>query len=233
MAWFNKQTSFNASPADPVKASKAVPPANPYAFTVPSYLRGSPYSKEAVPTYADNQYQKNGPHDYQSLTWQQKWWPFGSRPSSDSPPAHWIGYYQDNFARSITDEHVLHADEGLPLYQRNWIPRLNPYWSANTVNRPQRTVSDYNFLRNPGRNYLGRRDLTGEHYSAANTVTDQQAVALKGMSVNMHRRSTFRLEPVQYGENTVSVVADSGFSPAQATYVSPTSPSYTRSFRLS
>lgn len=224
------------SGSDPKKEAQASPVANPYAFVVPNYLRGSPYSAMAVPTYADN-LSRGGPKDrYDTPMEQHREWPKATaRPDSTKPPAEWSGYNQDQIIRSKEQEWVLNADEGPRAWidQYRWQNHLNPYeFTANVVVRPQRPPHEYSMIRDPDHNYLGRRDLTGEHYSAAQTVTDQQALALKGMVPNRHRRSTVRVEPIAYGELTNTVARRSGFSPNQASATAPDSSFSSRSFRL-
>ena len=206
---------------------------NTWPFVVPSYRRGGPYSAEAVPTYADEPSRTGVKDRYDTPTEQHNEWPMGDRPPSNQPPGRWGKYHQDQLERSRRDENVINADEGNIAYQRNWVPVRNPYWWANQVNRPQRDPHEYSMLRNPDKNYLGRRDLRGLHYSAGQTVTDQQALALKGMQPQKHRSSTFRLEPIAFGEMTTSMSEPSGYAPQRATTASPRASSYVRSFRLS
>lgn len=225
------------SGADPKKAAQASPAPNPYAFVVPNYLRGSPYSAMAVPTYADN-ISRSGPHDrYDTPTEQHREWPKATaRPDSTKPPGEWSGYNEDQIIRSKAQEWVLNGAEG----PQTWIDQYryqlgqNPYeFKANVVVRPQRPPHEYAMIRDPDHNYLGKRELSGEHYSAAQSVTDQQALALKGMVPGRHRRSTVRVEPIAYGEMTSTIARRSGYAPNQATVTSPDSSFGSRSFRLS
>ncbi len=233
--WVRRLAGKGTKGVDDKKAAQASPEPNPYAFVVPSYLRGGPYSAQAVPTYADNPSRSGVKDRYDTVTEQMQELPQGFRPPSNEPPQEWSRYNSDNIVRSKRDEHVINADEGRNswIYQRQWRPVLNPYWMPNQVNRIQRSPHEYSMLRSPDHNYLGRRDLTGEHYSAAQTVTDQQALALKGMVPGRHRRSTVRVEPIAYGEMTSTVARRSGYSPNQATVVSPDANYGSRSFRLS
>lgn len=224
---------------EPKRNSKdAVPQQNTLAYTVPNYRRGSPYSKEAVPTYSDSPtYGAQGKHPYDTPTAQQGGLPFSTYPPSLSPPSEWIGYEQDNWQRSQKQEHVLFADEGAQFghgipAQGRWRPALNPYWQPNIVLRPQRQPHDYSFLRPFDRFTLGKRNLTGIHYSAAQSASDNHRTALRGMVPPSHRRSTFRLEPVQYGENSMSASASSGEFSRTSTVTSPVADWITRSFRL-
>lgn len=205
-------------------AEIAAPPAqtNPYAFVVPSYRRGGPYSQEAVPQGGSD---RIGEHPDSSnigdtITKVQRRRPFGTYPPAGLPPDGWLGYKQDNWQRSQRDEDVLF---GIPQRESQHRVKMakNPYFdNPNNVNRPQHAPHDYSFLRNPDWNYLGKRELSGEHYSQAQTVTDQSNVALKGLSVAPRRRSTFRLEPIQFGENTATVASQSGYAPQNSTFTS-------------
>ena len=219
---------------DGKKAQQASPPPNPYAFVVPSYLRGGPYSAQAVPTYADNPARTGVKDRYETVTEQSRELPQGFRPPSTEPPQEWSRYNSDNIVRSKEQVHVINADEGRNdwLYQRQWRPVLNPYWMPNQVNRIQRSPHAYSFLRAPDHNYLGQRTLTGEHYSAAQTVTDQQALSLKGMVPSRSRTTTVRVEPIAYGEFTNSVARRSGYAPKQASATAEDQYSGFRSFRL-
>ena len=239
MAWSWARLRGRKEKEDPQAQREASPPPNAYPFVVPSYRRGGPYSDEAVPTYSDNPYRTGVKDRYDTPMEQHRELPQGDRPPSNEPPGRWVKYHQDQIQRSKRDEHVLNADEGpVPWINQYRAPeRPNPYERefnmGRNVGRIQRPPHEYSFLRSPDHNYLGRRDLTGEHYSAAQTVTDQQAVALKGMVPGRHRSSTFRLEPIAFGELTTSISEKSGFAPQQATEVSANAPGYSRSFRLS
>jgi len=235
MAWSWRSLTGRQDKADDRAASEASPPANVYPFVVPNYRRGGPYSQEAVPTFADSPARTGVKDRYDTPTEQHRELPQGWGPPSTRPPGQWIGYNQDNIRRSKRDEHVLNADEGPTKWHHpwSWHPHNNPYWAPRpNIGRIQRPPHQYSFLRDPGKNYLGRRDLTGNHYSQAQTVTDQQAVALKGMQPGRHRRSTFRLEPIAFGELTTSISERSGFSPQQATVESASAGYPSRSFRL-
>lgn len=222
---------------DRKKQEKAVPPSNTSAYTVPNYRRGSPYSKEAVPTYTDRISYQAGEHPYDTITAQQAALPFGTRPPADKPASEWSGYEEDNYTRSIKFEHVLNGDEGpefgagIPKQRRSHMAP-NPYNRVNIVNRPQRTPAEWSFVRPFDRYVLGRRTLNGSHYSEAQTATDNNRTALQGMVPPLRRRSTFRLEPVQYGENSVSASASSMDLNARGVVTSPVAGFTPRSFRL-
>lgn len=219
------------------ESEQAVPPNNTDEFTVPSYRRGSPYSKEAQPTYADRNTFQQGKHPYDNLTAQQAGLPFGTYPPSTKPPQEWVGYKQDNYARSIRDEHVLNADEGIPFgagipAQHRNHPALNPYWNANIVKRIQRAPNEYSFLRLFDRQVLGRRSLNGTHFSQGQNATDNNRLALQGMVPAIRRRSTFRLDPVQYADNSVQASDSSDYVNQYGSVTSGLADLYARSFRL-
>lgn len=240
MAWsWRSLADRNKSKANQKQTEEASPPPNAYPFVVPSYRRGGPYSDEAMPTFADNPSRSGVKERYWTPTQQMQFWPQGWGPPTNQPPGQWSGYNQDNLTRSKRDETVLNADEGSVAWinQYRFTNHQNPYeWGSNMgidTGRVQRPPHEYAMLRAPDKNYLGRRDLNGMHYSAAQTVTDQQALALKGMVPGRHRRSTFRLEPIAFGELTTTIAERSSFAPQQATFESPASQGYNRSFRLS
>jgi hypothetical protein len=240
MAWSFKRNAGNSRREQSLSDRHNAPPqANPYAFVNPNYRRGGPWSEQPLPTYADTiGSHPNSDHPYDTITAQQKVLPYGTYPPAGSPPDKWNGYKLDNFTRSIDQEHVLNADEGrhfgseIPAQQRKR-PALNPYWYRNVPDRPQRAPDGYQFLRKFDQGVLGRRNLTGNHFSQAQTVTDNNRLALQGMIAPLRRRSTYRLEPIAYGEDTVTVADATGFVPAPGVVDSPITPSFgPRSFRL-
>lgn len=242
MAWSFQRNKGKKDRANTLKDQRAAAPvADPVAFTEPGYRRGGPFSREPLPTYADTigSHQDNRTHAYDKITDQQKSLPFGTYPAAGSPPADWIGYELEPYERSIKDEHVLNGDEGhafgpeIPTQRRmQWA--LNPYWYKNIVQRPQRAPDGYSFTRKFDQGVLGARRLNGNHFSQAQTATDNHSTALQGMVAPLRRRSTFRLEPIAYGEDTVTLVDSTGFVPAPGTVQTPIVANYgPRSFRLS
>lgn len=251
MAWSWRRNQGKQRTDNARKADQALPEYGTAEYTEPNYRRGAPYSQEAVPTYADSMRRIRGQRPYDPITDQQASLPFGTYPASTSPPAEWIGYEQDNWQRSKDDEHVLNGDEGrrfgtpqstighnpddvisrrIPGQHRShWA--LNPYWYKNVVKRPQRTPSEWSFIRRFDQGVLGARRLNGMHYSQAQTVSDNNRLALAGQISPLRRRSTFRLEPTQYASNTIQGTEASGEFTDPTTYMSPWAGS-ARSFRL-
>ena len=252
MAWSWRRNQGDARADDARKADQALPEYGTAEYTEPNYRRGAPYSQEAVPTYADSMRRIRGQRPYDDITDQQESLPFGTYPPSGKPPSTWIGYEQDNWRRSERDEHVLNGDEGRrfgslqstigphgtdqviqePIpgqHRQHWA--LNPYWYKNIVNRPQRTPSEWTFIRKFDQGVLGARRLNGNHFSQAQTVSDNNRLALAGQVSPLRRRSTFRLEPTQYASNTVQGTEESGEFTDPTTYMSPWAGA-ARSFRL-
>lgn len=205
------------------RASVAAPPPDPRPYEVPDPGKPIPYV-QAIPDYAQNADSPN----YISPMGQQLNWvdkgnvPTGDRPSPKAPPQEWHGYERwGDYGRSIEGEHLVNGREGLPLYgQHRYAAALNPYWYRIPDTRPQRAPHEWDFERLFDQGVLGERNLNGSHYSAANIgLTDNPSTSLKGMSPTRRRTSTFRLEPVQYGENTVSQAARIG--PPSAVFTSP------------
>lgn len=220
----------------------APPDADVTAFITPNYRRGGPYSEQPAPTYSDSLRDAHPLSERPShpLTAVQQTLPYGTYPPAGEPPDKWNGYKLDNFTRSIDQEHVLDSDEGQAFgseipRQRRIHPALNPYWYINIPDRIQRAPDHYSFLRKFDQGVLGKRRLSGDHYSQGQMATDNHRTALQGMVAPLRRRSTFRMEPIPYGEDTVTVVEDTGYTPAAQIVKSPT-PQYdvvtARSFRL-
>ena len=241
MPWSWQRNAGKKTREQSRKDQQAAPPiVDETAFVVPNYRRGAPWSQQARPTYADSLRDAHplSERPAHPLTAVQRVLPFGTYPPAGKPPDEWSGYKQDNWQRSQEQEHVLNGDEGqafgsgIPKQELKH-PALNPYWYINIPDRIQRAPWGYSFLRKFDQGVLGKRRLSGEHFSQAQTATDQQNVALQGMVAPLRRRSTFRMEPIAYGENTTTVVAQSGFSPAPATVESPVASWGSRSFRLS
>lgn len=217
----------------------AAPPPDPAPYEVPGPEEGSPY----IPANYD--YSEgilsgtNSLHSYISPTRQEARWrddgydATGSRPSGEKPAEDWRGYKQEPWVRSQRDEHVLNGAEGDPLYgQKRQHGALNPYWYRIPDERIQRAPDHFSFIRPFDQGVLGERQLNGMHYSEATIgLTKNPSDSLKGMTAPFKRTSTFRLEPTQWGENTVSQAASVG--PAGAVFTSPPSIlSYPSSFRL-
>jgi hypothetical protein len=219
------------------RAAVAAPPPDPKPYEVPNAGESIPYVY-ANPDFA------TGPEypNYKMATTAQKSWvdkgavPTGWRPSPRKPPEEWAGYERwGDYGRSIEEEHQINGREGLPLqgYSR-YQSALNPYWYRIPDTRIQRAPHEYDFERPFDQNTLGERQLNGMHYSEATIgLTTSPSQSLKGMSPAKRRISTFRLEPTEWGENTVSQAARQG--PPSAVY---TSPNYTfntsaGTFRLS
>jgi len=206
------------------RADVAAPPPDPKPFEAPKPFPNPPvYYVQAIPDYSAN---ANSPN-YLSPTTQAKAWvdkgavPTGFRPSPKVPPGEWGGYHQDNYWRSINTEQQVNGREGLPLQQyHRYHSALNPYWYKIPDTRIQRAPHEYDFERPFDQGTLGERQLNGMHYSAATTgLTTSPSMSLKGMQAPLHRTSTFRLEPTQWGENTVLQAARVG--PPSAVYNSP------------
>lgn len=157
-----------------------------------------------------------------------------SRPSPQRPAEDWSGYEMvGDYGRSQAYEHLNNGREGLPLkFQSQHKPALNPYQTRIPDERTQRAPHEWDFQRPFDQpDVLGERNLNGMHYSAANIgMTHNPSDSLKGMSPAKRRISTFRLEPTQWGENTVSQASRSG--PAGSAYTSPQS-ALSSSYRLS
>lgn len=239
MAWsYNRNQGKNKTSQGKKKEEvKTAGPIDVSPYTVPNYRRGAPYSDQAVPVYADEPRRfRMGVHQYDTITEQQSEMPFGTYPAAGHPPSEWIGYKQEPYRRSLRFEIVQNAEEGTEFgaegtpKQRRMRWAMNPYWQPNIVNRPQRPPHEWSFLRPFDRYTLGLRRLNGSHYSQAQTATDNNRVALQGMVPPLRRRSTFRSEPVQHGDNTYSAVASSTSLPGPV--MSPVAGLGTRSFRL-
>lgn len=205
------------------RARVAAPPPDPRPYEVPDPGKPIPYVV-AIPDYADN---RSVPK-YQTPEQAQAAWrdkgnrPSGDRPSPRTPPEEWQGYERwGDYGRSIEGEHLVNGEEGLPLQgYRRYQSALNPYWYRIPDTRIQRAPHEWDFQRLFDQGVLGERQLNGSHYSAATIgLTDNPSTSLRGMSPIRRRTSTFRLEPVEYGENTVSQAARIG--PPSAVYTSP------------
>lgn len=236
--WSFRRNQGKETPPDKREQVATAPPNDVSPFTVPNYRRGGPYSQEAVPTYTDAMQRQAGEHGYETITEQHRRFPWSTYPPAGYPPSEWTGYEQDNWQRSQEDENVVNAEEG-PQFgvkipkQVRMHPALNPYWLPNIVKRPQRSPAEWSFLRPFDRYTLGKRALNGSHYSQAQTATDNNRLALQGMVPPLRRRSTYRLEPVQLGENTYSALANSTEgSPGPGPVISAVAGTVPRSFRL-
>lgn len=233
------------------EAEQAAPTNNPYdRFVVPSYERGAPYTAGGVAGYADEPVEsftsgrgrRSGTEQQQTVSYATKQ-PYrsasaqqaqyrrrgGTYPPAGHPPQEWGGYYDESWQRSQRQEHVINADEGFSLFAqlRQWW-KLNPYYTPNVVGRPQRAPHEYSFVRPFDRYVLGERNLSGEHSSNATISFSSQP--LKGMTPPLRRRSTYRIDPVQY---TAATVDENDPTPAMsATFTSPDVGFRTRSYRL-
>lgn len=200
----------------------AAPPPDPDPYEVPNPEEGSPY----IPANYDYSPGIMSPN-YISPSRQEARWrdhgyeATGSRPSAEKPAADWRGYKQDNWQRSQRDEHVLNGREGDPLVgQSRHHSALNPYWYRIPDERIQRAPDHFSFIRPFDQGVLGERQLNGMHYSEATIgLTKNPSDSLKGMTPAFRRISTFRLEPTEWGENTVSQAARTG--PPGAVFTSP------------
>jgi len=207
-------------------AKVAAPPPDPDPYEVPGPEEGSPYIP-ANYDYSDGILSATGEHQYINPSRQEARWrdhgvtATGSRPSAEAPAEKWQGYKQDNWVRSQRDEHVLNGAEGEPLYgQSRNHPALNPYWYRIPDQRIQRAPDHFSFIRPFDQMVLGERQLNGMHYSEATIgLTKNPSTSLKGMTPIQRRISTFRLEPTEWGENTLSVAARTG--PSGAVFTSP------------
>ena len=209
-------------------ARKAVPKEDKLAFTVPDYTHGSPYV-QANPVYADNPTIKHNHFPYLNTSQQQARFDRQTYPKAGYPPQEWSGYTTESYIRSERDEHVLNAREGPPEHQfyTRWVP--NPYRRGpSPVDRIQRTPREYLFLRPFDKGVLGARLLNGSHASLA--TTGQSSAPLKGMVAPMRRRSTYRIEPLQYDATTIG--QNSGSVPASSAFTSPPAAFPSRSYRL-
>lgn len=250
--WSWRRNQGDGQTADAKKADEALPEYGTAEFTEPGYRRGGPYSQEAVPTYADSMARIRGRRPYDTISNIQEGLPFGTRPPANKPPDTWSGYKQDNWQESQRQEHVLNGDEGnrfggpesmvgregtdnivqaVVPPQRRAHPALNPYWYKNVVLRPQHAPNGYSFVRKFDQGVLGARRLNGNHFSEAQTVSDNNRLALAGQVAPLRRRSTARLEPVQTASNTIQGTESSGEFQSPTTYMSPWTGS-SRSFRL-
>lgn len=204
------------------RAQVAAPPPDPHPYQVPNPGEVIPYVW-ANPDFAPGKLSPN----YIDATDQQKNWrdkgnvPTGFRPSPKAPPGEWGGYERfGDFGRSLEEEHQINGREGLPISQSQHKPALNPYQYRIPDTRQPRAPHEYDFERPFDQNTLGERQLNGMHYSEATIgLTNNPSTSLKGMSPIRRRISTFRLEPTEWGENTVTQGVRQG--PPNAVYTSP------------
>ncbi|MGH3570867.1 MAG: hypothetical protein ACRDUW_03410 [Pseudonocardiaceae bacterium] len=210
------------------KAQDAPPKPDPSPFVVPDYTHGSPYV-QSNPVYADSPQINTGHHNYEPVTQQQTMPRIKTYPDADKPADKWRGYYTESWQRSEKEEHA-RGEEGFPNPQEYHRMALNPYFKRNVVNRPQRTPHEYSFLRRFDQQILGARNLNGNHFSQAQI--GQSVDPLKGMSVNVRRRSTYRLEPTQFDVATIGNNIDANGIPINMTFTSPDVGFPDRSYRL-
>lgn len=130
--------------------------------------------------------------------------PPGTYPAAGYDPDEWHGYRMEDWKSSQRNEHVINADEGLPMFgQKRYHPALNPYWNKIPNTRPQRQPHEYDFRRKYDQ--WSKRNLSGEVYAAGNIgLTSNPSQSLKGMAPQRHRKSTRRVEPIEAGENIYS-----------------------------
>lgn len=203
-------------------AQQAAPPPDPTAYAVPGPLgRAAPY----VPAnfdYADNPASPN----YQAATGGRRRWrtrmvdgeprPSGDYPPAGFPPETYHGYRREDWQASERNEHLVNGAEGDPLFRnRRYAAALNPYFYRIPNSRIQRAPHEWDFRRPfDQQNVLGKRTFTGEHYSAANIgLTANPSSSLKGMSAPKRRRTTYRIEPIEYGDN-IPATSNGGGPPA-------------------
>lgn len=216
------------------RAAVAAPPPDPRPYETPN-PGGAPYVAANF-DYSDGRLSPNYvPPTVQAARWRDKGdTPSGFRPAAAAPPEEWAGYERvGDYGRSIEAEHQINGREGLPLYgQSQHKPALNPYQYRIPDERTQRAPHEYDFERPFDQGVLGERQLNGMHYSAATIgLTTNPSTSLKGMAPVKRRISTFRLEPTEWGENTVSQA--NRVAPSSATFTSPAPYSYPGTFRLS
>lgn len=211
-------------------ARKAVgpPDVDVRAFVVPNYTRGAPYV-DSIPDYADSPEIRHNHFPYRTTTQIQASYDKQTYPTAGRPPQEWKGYKTESWTRSEQQEHVLNGREGkLLVDQRRYQSAENPYYKLNKVDRPQRQVHEYSFLRPYDKGVLGMRLLNGMHLSQAQI--GQGSAPLRGMQAPMRRRSTYRLEPLQYSVATVD--NQSGSVPVNMTFTSPGAVYPSRAYRL-
>lgn len=217
------------------RARQAAPPPDARPYEVPNPEDGSPYT----PANADWSAGVLSPNYLAPTTQAARWRdrgkvPSGSRPSAARPAEEWDGYERwGDYGRSEQAEHLNNGREGQRLFgQRRYRAADNPYSNRIPDERIQRAPHEFDFQRPFDQGVLGERNLNGSHYSEATIgLTNNPSTSLKGMSAPKHRISTFRLEPTQWGENTVSQANRTG--PASAVYTSPPATPYPGSYRLS
>jgi hypothetical protein len=209
------------------KAEKAAPAPDPKPYVVPHPIgRVGPY----VPAnfdYADNPEYPN----YDEATGGRKLWknkkisqggqtfvaPPGTYPPAGYDPDDWHGYRQSDWQQSELNEHLINGDEGRPPFgYHRYHQALNPYWYQIPDSRPVRTPHEYDFRRPfmgglDGQPKMGKRNLTGDHYSAGNIgMTANPSESLKGMTAQRYRRTTHRVEPIEWGEDRVQSTSGVG-----------------------
>ena len=206
------------------KASKAAPGARPSEMTGGGannpYVRPHPEGRSAPYVAANFDFADNAtyPNYDQAISGREQWkndtsvqvmdgkiiLPPGTYPAAGEPPDDWHGYKMRDWQESQANEHVINADEGLPLFgNKRYHPALNPYWNKIPNTRVQRAPHEYDFRRRYDQ--WSKRNLTGEVYAAGNIgLTSNPAMSLKGMAPQRHRRSTHRVEPIEMGENIYS-----------------------------
>jgi hypothetical protein len=209
--WTWSRTSKNSNES---KAQHAAPPPDPSAYVVPSPRgRVGPYVAANF-DYADNPESPN----YAAATGGRKRWrnkklsqggetfiaPPSTYPAAGHDPDDWHGYTMEDYWSSQRNEHLINGDEGNPPFgYKRFHAALNPYWYRIPDSRIVRTPHEWDFRRPfDQQNKLGRRYLTGEHYSAANIgMTANPSESLKGLTAQKQRRTTYRVEPIEWGED--------------------------------
>lgn len=228
MVWELPTWSRSDRTKEQKKANKAAPSPDPTPFVVPHPIgRSAPY----VPAnfdYADNPEYPN----YDASHGGRKRWKNrkvsqggetfveapGNYPPAGHAPEDWHGYTQENYWDSQRNEHLVNGDEGRPpVGYRRYHSALNPYWYKIPDSRPVRTPHEWDFRRPydgglDGQHKVPARRLTGNVYAAGNLgMTAQPSAPLKGMTPQKRRRTTYRMEPVEWGEDRP--MAGSGQAP--------------------
>lgn len=229
MAWdFTlPQWSRSSKKADESKAQQAAPAPDPTPYVVPHPIgRSAPYVA-ANHDYSDNPEYPNynqshgGRRLWRNRKVEQGGEVFVAPPSTYPPAGHapeaWHGYTMEDYWDSQRNEHLINGDEGRPpVGYKRYHPALNPYWNKIPDSRPVRTAHEWDFRRPfdgglGGQNKVPARRLSGDHYAAGNQgMTANPSESLKGMRPQSRRRTTYRMEPVEWGEDRP--MSGSGYS---------------------
>jgi hypothetical protein len=209
--WSRSSKSSNES-----KAQHAAPAPDPSPYVVPHPIgRSAPYVAANF-DYADNPEPTNS--NYAAAIGGRKRWKNkkleqggetfveapGTYPPAGYDPDDWHGYTMEDYWSSQRNEHLINGDEGNPPFgYHRFHSALNPYWYRIPDSRIVRTPHEWDFRRPfDQQNKLGARRLSGEHYSAANIgLTANPSESLKGLTSQKRRRTTYRVEPIEWGED--------------------------------